>query len=64
MVDDNLGVYVVQAGVIKFKKINVLYTSDSFTVCEIEKNGDANVLRLYDEVIDKGKNLYDGKTIN
>lgn len=64
MVDEKLGVYVVYAGIIKFKPVNVLYSTDTFTVCEIDKTGESNSLRLYDEVIDKGKNLYDGKTIN
>ncbi len=64
MVDNKLGVYVVYAGIIKFKPVNVLYSTDTFTVCEIDKTGESNSLRLYDEVIDKGKNLYDGKTIN
>lgn len=64
MVDDQLGVYVVYAGIIKFKPIKQLYSTDTFTLCEIDKKGQVNSLRLYDEVIDKGKNLYDGKTIN
>ena len=64
MVDEKLGVYVVYAGIIKFKPVTPLYSTDTFTVCEIDKIGQTNSLRLYDEVIDKGKNLYDGKTIN
>lgn len=64
MVDEKLGVYIIQAGIIKFKEIKVLYTTDTYTVCEIDKTGNSNALRLYDEVIDKGKNLYDGKAIN
>jgi len=64
MIDEKLGVYVVYAGIIKFKPITPLYSTDTFTICEIDKIGETNSLRLYDEVIDKGKNLYDGKTIN
>lgn len=64
MVDGELGVYVVQSGIVKFKKINALYTTDTYTICELDKNGNADSLRLYDEVVEKGKNLYDGKTIN
>lgn len=64
MIDDQLGVYVVYAGIIKFKPVSPLYSTDTFTICAIDKEGKTNSLRLYDEVIDKGKNLYDGKTIN
>jgi hypothetical protein len=41
-----------------------LYTTDTYTICELDKSGNADSLRLYDEVVEKGKNLYDGKTIN
>ena len=64
MVDNNLGVYVVSAGIIKFKKITSVYSNDEFTVCKIDKTGNSECLRLYDEVVDKGKNLYDGKLVN
>ena len=63
-VNDEIGVYVVSAGVIKFKKIDIIKTFDTFTVCKMDEDGDANRLRLYDEVVEKGKSLYDGKTVN
>ncbi|MBQ0110419.1 MAG: hypothetical protein KBS41_00620 [Oscillospiraceae bacterium] len=62
--EDNIGVYTVSGGVVKFKKIKVVYSTDDFTVCAIDEKGEDDSLRLYDEMIDKGKNLYDGKTIS
>ncbi len=64
IVYDNIGVYVVSAGIIKFKKVEIVKTFDNYTVCKLDETGSANSLRLYDEVVDKGKNLYDGKTVN
>ncbi len=62
--DDRLGVYTVSGGVVRFKDIKVLYSENDFSICEIDENGRDSSLRLYDEIIDKGKNLYDGKTIS
>jgi hypothetical protein len=62
VVDSVRGVYVISGMQIKFKPINILYTGDSYIICEkTNKNGD---LRLYDQVVVKGKNLYDGKIIS
>lgn len=62
--DDRLGVYTISGGVVKFKDIKVLYSENDFSICEIDQTGKDGSLRLYDEIIDKGKNLYDGKTIS
>ena len=43
-------------------KIEVLYSTDNYCICKTEQTGLR--LRLYDEVILKGKNLYDGKVIS
>ena len=57
------GVYVVTGSVVKFKPIKILYSTDTFTLCEKDDNDTGNTIRLYDEVIERGKNLYDGKYI-
>ncbi len=64
VVKGQTGVYVVSGLSIKFVKVNVIYTTDDYIVCEQTTTNDSDVLRLYDEVIVKGKNLYDGKIIN
>ncbi len=55
------GVYVVNGVTAKFVPVNIIYSYDGFALCE-KKSDDGN-LRLYDEVIVKGKNIYDGKII-
>ena len=47
---------------VKFVEVNVIYSDDDYMICE-KQTDDEKVLRLYDEVIVKGKNLYDGKIV-
>jgi len=60
-VDGKKGVYVLSGSVITFVPIEVIYSTDNYCICEVQPTGLR--LRLYDEVILKGKNLYDGKVI-
>ena len=62
VVDSKLGVYVLTGMQVKFVEVKVLFTDGDYMICE-KQTSDGNVLRLYDEVIVKGKNLYDGKII-
>ncbi len=62
VVDSKRGVYVLTGMQVKFVEVNVLYNDDSYMICE-KQTSDESVLRLYDEVIVKGKNLYDGKIV-
>lgn len=63
VVNGETGVYVMQGSIVKFKPIHILYQGDNYVICEKNDAGDVSKLRLYDEVIEKGKNLYDGKYI-
>ncbi len=56
------GVYVVNGVVAEFVPVNIIYTMDGYALCEV-KTEDGN-LRLYDEIIVKGKNIYEGKIID
>lgn len=58
------GVYVVSGMSASFVPVNILYAdkSDTFVICEYLTD-DGN-LKLYDEIIVKGKNIYDGKIID
>lgn len=58
----NLGVYIQYGQVVKFRRINVLYYGDNFVIAERE-TGEQDSLKLYDMIITKGRNLYDGKLI-
>lgn len=63
VVDSKRGVYVLTGMQVKFVGVNVLFTDGDYMICE-KQTSDDTVLRLYDEVIVKGKNLYDGKIIS
>ncbi|MBQ3816915.1 MAG: hypothetical protein II802_01430 [Clostridia bacterium] len=62
VLDGKTGVYIVRGMQLKFIEVNVLYSNDSYIICE-QKRTDEDVLRLYDEVVVKGKRLYDGKIV-
>lgn len=56
------GVYVENGMQIEFVPVNIVYTAKDFIICE-KQTENSNVLKLYDRVVVKGKNLYDGKII-
>lgn len=61
-VDGTLGVYVLIASQVKFVPINILWTGENYSIAERQAS-DSKVLRMYDEIIVKGKRLHDGKII-
>lgn len=62
VVEGVTGVYTVSGLKLKFVPVNVIYSTEDFIICEQKRSEDA-VLRLYDEVVVKGKGLYDGKIV-
>ncbi len=63
IIDGKHGVFVVSGMQVSFVTVNILKNTDDYAICEMQTD-DTKALRLYDEVIVKGKNLYDGKIIN
>ncbi len=62
VIDSKPGVFVVSGMQVKFKTVEIVYTADDYILC---KKGEADgALRLYDQVVVKGKNLKDGKIIS
>lgn len=59
-VDGVTGVYALVSQTIEFRPIEILYTGDTYVVAKYDP-GDDEGLRLYDQVITEGKDLYDGK---
>ena len=55
------GVFVKSGTVIIFKKIDVIYENDEFVICD-QSSAD-NELAVYDEIVTKGNDMYDGKSI-
>jgi hypothetical protein len=64
IVDGKKGVYVYSASQAKFREIEIVYKSDAFALVKQETSVSGGALRLYDQIIVKGKKLYDGKYIN
>ena len=62
VVDGTTGVYVVSGMEAKFVAIDIIYSTDDYAICELN-TANSKKLRLYDEIIVKGKNLYNGKII-
>ncbi len=60
--DGKKGVYVSNGTTIEFVPVKVLYTGNGYVICQrsdpMEKG-----LHIYDDVVIKGKNLYDGKSL-
>ena len=63
VVDGKTGVYTVLGITIRFVPVNVIYSTSDYVICEQKQTNEETVLRLYDEVVVKGKKLYDGKII-
>lgn len=53
------GVYVLRANTVTFREINILWASQDTVVT----GGEGNKVKRYDQIITKGKNLYDGKAV-
>ena len=55
------GVYVISGMQAKFVEVEIIYSNDEFMICK-KNDADGN-LKLYDQVVVKGKNMYDGKIV-
>lgn len=64
VVNGKTGVYVVSGVTLKFVTVDIIYNTDDYIICKQNNIDDKTALRLYDEVVVKGKNLYEGKVIN
>lgn len=61
IVGGSKGVFVREGSIVKFKKLNPIYSSSGYTVSAL--GSDESYLQIYDEVIENGDDLYDGKVI-
>ncbi len=62
VIDGKKGVYCLIGARIKFKEIDVAFTKDDFSIINSDRINSSDLL-LYDEVIVRGKDIYDGKII-
>lgn len=61
------GVYVVRNNVVVFRQLNLLESQENYSIAQVPSNqssaeGYKNI-KLYDEIIVEGKNLYEGKVV-
>lgn len=63
MVEGEKGVYILRGNIVEFRKIKVLYSEEAFSIVEKPESGQ-NYLKLYDEVVIEGTDLYDRKIIS
>lgn len=56
------GVYVFIGSSVKFTPVEILYNGNGYKVCK-KVDPMEEGLHLYDDIVVKGKNLYDGKPI-
>ncbi len=63
VVDGQQGVYVLIGNIVHFRKINVVYSTDNYVISGTPEDGADGYIRLYDEVILGGEDLYDGKLV-
>ena len=61
-VDGEMGVYVQRGNIIQFRKINIIYSTEDYSV--VESVADSAYLQQYDTVITEGVDLYDGKVVS
>ncbi len=61
-VDGEKGVYILRDNLISFRKIDIIYAADDFSIVGNVDNKDGYI-KLYDEVITEGTDLYNGKLI-
>lgn len=61
VVDGERGVYVLSGMQIHFVPVEIVYSNERYMICEKDKD---SVLKLYDSVVVKGRNLYDGKIVS
>lgn len=61
----NQGVYIINGTSLSFRQVEVAYWGEDYVICvqnHDEQNG-VRYLRLYDEIVTEGKDLYEGKVV-
>ena len=62
------GVYVLYGSEVQFKQIDILYSTKDYVICNTDPEDkvlfNGETVSLYDKVIVKGDDLYDGKVIS
>ena len=62
VIDGTKGVFVRNGNIAQFRKLDSIYSATGYTVSAIDASK-TDYLQVYDEVIENGDDLYDGKVI-
>ncbi len=61
------GVYVLNGKQLVFKEIDIIFSADDYVICSVNPDKSRlfsdNTIKEYDEIVVKGRELYDGKFI-
>ncbi len=60
--NNQTGVYVVSGNLIGFRKVHIVYNDGEYSLVDNPK-GETGYIRLYDEVVTKGVEMYDNKLV-
>jgi len=63
MVDGKTGVYILKNNKSRFVPIDILYNNKEWAIVSEQITDGGSTLKLYDELIVSGRNLYDGKVV-
>ncbi len=61
VVDDQPGVYVLLGNVIRYRKVEPVYSEGEFSI--VDASGKSGYIKAFDEIILGGTDLYDGKLV-
>jgi hypothetical protein len=62
-VEGQIGVYVVSGNLIDFRKVHIAYNDGDYSIVD-NPEGEWGYIRLYDEVVTKGVEMYDNKLVS
>ena len=62
-IDGENGVFVKSNGILRYRKVDLLYIGSTFAVIKYDSI-DKSRVQVYDEVVVRGSDLYDGKVIS
>ena len=61
--ENHSGVYVLRGKIISFIEVEILYSQEEYVIVSASRTGGRG-LKLYDDVVITGRDVYDGKVIN
>lgn len=64
VVDGEDGVYVLIGQKVVFKPVEILFSTESFSIVKAKSDYNSRRLTVNDEVICGGKDMFDGKIVN